>query len=125
MILIRRGQILIDFDGVDNRDVELEKMNKNKEGRNFVYPDSFFKLLGFMRLYSHLPYRQTEGIVKEHGHITLPSIPDYNNIIRRINRLDINISDHNTTSLHDDNFVITVDSIGINVSKRGEWIAHK
>lgn len=75
MILIRRGHILIDFDGVDNRDVELEKMNKNKEGRNFVYPNSFFKLLGFMRLYSNLPYRQTEGIVKEHGHITLPSIP--------------------------------------------------
>lgn len=52
MILIRRGQILIDFYGVDNRDVELEKMNKKKEGRNFVYPNPFFKLLGFMRLYT-------------------------------------------------------------------------
>ena len=67
-------------------------MNKNKEGRKFVYPDSFIKLLGYMRAYFHLPYRQTEGVVREHASNTLPSIPDYSNISRRINRLDIKIS---------------------------------
>ena len=62
--LVRRGEILLDFDVIDNWDSELSEMNKNKEGRKFVYPDSFIKLLGYMRAYFHLPYRQTEGVVQ-------------------------------------------------------------
>ena len=123
--LVKRGEILLDFDVIDNWDSELEKMNKEKEGRKFVYPDSFIKLLGYMRAYFHLPYRQTEGVVREHASNTLPSIPHYSNISRRINRLDIKISDDDKSSLHDDNFVIAIDSTGIKVSNRGEWIRHK
>ncbi len=59
--LVKRGEVLLDFDVIDNWYSELEKMNKGKEGRKFVYPDSFIKLLGYMRAYFHLPYRQTEG----------------------------------------------------------------
>jgi hypothetical protein len=121
--LIRRGEVLLNFDVIDNWDIELEKMNKNKEeGRKFVYPDSFIKLLGYMRAYFHLPYRQTEGVVREHASNTLPSIPDYSNISRRINRLNIKISsdDEDKSSLHDDYFVIAIDSTGIQVvSNRG------
>ena len=58
--LVKRGEILLDFDVIDNWNTELIEMNKNKEGRKFVYPDSFIKLLGYMRVYFHLPYRQTE-----------------------------------------------------------------
>ena len=124
--LVRRGEILLDFDIIDNWDIELAKMNECKEGRKFVYPDSFIKLLGYMRAYFHLPYRQTEGIVREHASNVLPSIPDYSNINRRINRLDIKISsDDDKSSLHEDNFVIAIDSTGIKVSNRGEWMRHK
>jgi hypothetical protein len=124
--LVKRGEILLDFDVIDNWPTELEKMNQGKEGRKFVYPDSFIKLLGYMRAYFHLPYRQTEGVVREHASNTLPSIPDYSNINRRINRLDIKIDDNaNKSSLHDDHFVIAIDSTGIKVSNRGEWIRHK
>jgi hypothetical protein len=119
--LIRRGEVLLDFDAMDNWDIELEKMNKDKEGRKFVYPDSFIKLLGYMRAYFHLPYRQTEGVVREHASTTLlPSIPDYSNIIRRINKLDIKINDHDKSNLHDDNVIIAIDSTGIKVTNRGE-----
>ena len=127
--LVKRGEILLDFDVIDNWDSELEKMNKGKEGRKFVYPDSFIKLLGYMRAYFHLPYRQTEGVVREHASNTLPSIPDYSNISRRINRLNIKINydDDDKSSLqHDDNFVIAIDSTtGVKVTNRGEWIRHK
>ena len=81
-----------------------------------------------MRAYFHLPYRQTEGVVREHALNTLPSIPDYSNISRRINRLDIKISldSADKSDLHnDDNFVIAIDSTGIKVTNRGEWIRHK
>ena len=104
--LVRRGEILLDFDVIDNWNTELKEMNKDKEGRKFVYPDSFIKLLGYMRAYFHLPYRQTEGVVREHASNSLPSIPHYSNINRRINRLDIEVSDDVTkSSLRDDNFV--------------------
>ena len=101
-------------------------MNKGKEGRKFAYPDSFIKLLGYMRAYFHLPYRQTEGVVRKHTSNTLPSVPDYSNISRRINRLNIKINDDDKSSLqHDDYFVIVIDSTGIKVSNRGEWIRPK
>ena len=116
---------MLDFDVIDNWYIELEEMNKDKEGRKFVYPDSFIKLLGYMRAYFHLPYRQTEGVVREHASNTLPSIPDYSNISRRINKLDIKINDNDKYNLHDDNFVIAIDSTGIKVTNRGEWIRHK
>jgi hypothetical protein len=129
--LVKRGEVLLDFDVIDNWDSELAGMNKDKEGRKFVYPDSFIKLLGYMRAYFHLPYRQTEGVVREHASKTLPSVPDYSNINRRINRLNIKINDdyddvNNNSSLqHDDYFIIAIDSTGIKVSNRGEWIRHK
>ena len=82
-----------------------------------------------MRAYFHLPYRQTEGVVREHASNTLPSIPDYSRICRRINRLDIKINndDDDKTSLqHADNFVIAIDSTtGVKVTNREEWIRHK
>ena len=74
-----------------------------------------------------MPYRQTEGVVREHAFNTLPSIPDYSNISRRINRLDIKISldDTDKSDLHNDNFVLAIDSTGLKVTNRGEWIRHK
>ena len=124
--LVKRGEVLLDFDVIDNWPTELEKMNQGKEGRKFVYPDSFIKLLGYMRAYFHLPYRQTEGVVREHASNTLPSIPDYSNINRRINRLDIKVNNHDKSNLqYDDYFVIAIDSTGVKVTNRGEWIRHK
>ncbi|MGI9010500.1 MAG: IS5 family transposase [Nitrososphaeraceae archaeon] len=123
--LVRRGEILLDFDVIDSWDNELEEMNKNKKGRKFVYPDSFIKLLGYMRVYFHLPYRQTEGVVREHASNTLPSVPDYSRICRRINKLNITISSDDESSVHANNFVIAIDSTGVKVTNRGEWIRHK
>ena len=129
--LVKRGEVLLDFDVIDNWDSELAGMNKDKEGRKFVYPDSFIKLLGYMRIYFHLSYRQTEGIVRAHSANTLPSIPDYSRICRRINRLNIKINDdndddvNNSSLQHDDYFIIAIDSTGIKVSNRDEWIRHK
>lgn len=64
---------------------------QDKKGRKFVYPDSFIKLSSHMRAYFHLPYRQTEGVVRAHAANTLSSIPDYSRICRRINKLNITL----------------------------------
>jgi hypothetical protein len=75
--LVKRSEILFDFEVIDNWNTKLEEMNKDKKDRKFVYPDSFIKLIVYMRVYFHLPYRQTIGVVRAHAANTLPSIPDY------------------------------------------------
>src|SRR5665811_1827946 len=84
---VRRGEVVLDFDVIDNWNNELDNMNEGKEGASYVYPDSFVQLLGYMRAYFHLPYRQTEGVVRAHAKSKVPSIPDYSTIQRRINKL--------------------------------------
>jgi Transposase DDE domain len=113
--LVRRGQVLLDFDVIDNWYKELEIMNKGKVGEPYPYPSSFLQLLGYMRIYFHLPYRQTEGVVKAHAGNKVPSIPHYSTINRRVNRPDIRINE----SVGND-IVIAIDSTGIKVSNRGE-----
>ena len=63
--LVRRGEILIGFDVIDNWDAELKEMNKDKIGDPFHYPDTFLLLLlRYAKIYFHLPFRQTEGIAR-------------------------------------------------------------
>ncbi|MGC2680797.1 MAG: transposase [Candidatus Nitrosopolaris sp.] len=41
--------------------------SRGKVGEPYCYPDSFIHLLGYMRAYFHLPYRQTQGVVIAHA----------------------------------------------------------
>ena len=118
--LVRRGQVLLDFDVLDGWDHELSQMNEGKVGEPYDYPDSFMQLLGYMRAYFHLPYRQTEGVVISHASTKFPGIPHYSTISRRINKLEIKINE----KLGND-IVIALDSTGIKVANRGEWMQHK
>src|SRR5262249_36528297 len=72
------------------------------------------------KAYFHLPYRQTEGVVRAHAANKIPSIPDYSTINRRLNKLDIEINEHVGNEI-----VITLDSTGIKVANKGEWMRHK
>jgi len=81
---------------------------------------SFVRLLGYMRAYFYLPYRQTQGVAIAHTSIKVPSIPDYSTISRRVNRLEIKIDE----KLGND-IVIALDSIGIKIANRGKWMRHK
>jgi hypothetical protein len=118
--LVRRGEVILDFDVIDIWHSELERMNDGKKGAQYDYPNSFVQLLGYVRTYFHLPYRQTEGVVRGHAGNKVPSIPDYSTISRRVNKLDIKISEHVGNDI-----VIALDSTGIKVAKRGEWMRHK
>ena len=64
--LVRHGEILLAFDIIDNWDIELKEINKNKIGEPFHYTNTFLLLLGYAKVYFHLPLRQTkEGIAQE------------------------------------------------------------
>jgi hypothetical protein len=70
-------------------------MNIDKVGEPFHYPNTILLLLGHALLllghakaYFHLPFRQTEGIAKDHAKGKLSSISDFTTINRRINKFD-------------------------------------
>ena len=61
-------------------DNDLAKMNKNKNGKKYKFPDSFIHIIGHIRLWFYLPYRQkTEGIIKATG----KRLPDHPLVIHR------------------------------------------
>jgi hypothetical protein len=121
--LVRRGEILFSYDFLDSWDSELERMNKNKEGKPYIYPDSFILAIGCIRYYFHLPYRQTEGIIKVAGRRSLPNHPCYEQICKRINKLNIYDSDGKINESED--VTIAIDSTGIKVTNRGQWLRDK
>ncbi|HEY6535738.1 MAG TPA: transposase [Candidatus Nitrosocosmicus sp.] len=125
--LVKRGEILLGFDVLDNWDTELKEMNPGKVGEPFHYPNTFLLLLGYAKAYFHLPHRQTEGITQAYAKGKVPSIPNFTTINRRINRLDIQIKDttYDGKKSKDEYIVIAIDSTSIKVTNRGQWMQHK
>ena len=119
--LVRRGEILFSYDFLDTWDNNLDKMNENKKGKPYSFPDSFLLIIGYMRIYFHLPYRQTEGTIKATGK-NLPVHPSYSQICRRVNKLDIASKRLNDD---DDCIIIALDSTGIRITNRGQWMQEK
>ncbi len=121
--LIKRGEILFSFDFLHLWDKEIENMNQKKIGRHFVYPNSFIIALSYVKTYFHLPYRQTEGVMKAVGK-ELPDHPSYSQINRRINQLNVKI-DSKGKEVDDGYLVIAIDSTGIKITNRGQWLRDK
>jgi hypothetical protein len=121
--LVRRGEILFAYDFLDIWDDNLNRMNENKKGKPYSYPDSFILVIVYMRIYFHVPYRQTEGIIKATGK-NLPNHPSYSQIcrIRELNQLDIS---SNRLVDDDDGIIIAIDSTGIKITNRGQWMQDK
>ncbi len=100
----------------------LVKTNENEKERKFIYLDSFILFIGKMRIYFHLPYRQTEGIIKVTGK-NLPDHPSYGHICKRINKLKVDFI--SSIKGVDDDMTIAIDSTGIKVTNRGQWMSDK
>lgn len=120
--LVKRGEILLDLRILDRWDSELERMNARKEGGRYVYPEIFVKLLGYVHLLFHLPYRQTEGFLKALRRFdSRIEVPDYSTIDRRVNRLGVKLDEED----YGNDLVIAVDASGVKVSNRGDWMRRR
>ncbi len=62
--LVRRGEILFSYDFLDIWDDDLARMNENKKGKKYKFPDSFILIIGYIRVYFHFPIDKHEGIIK-------------------------------------------------------------
>jgi hypothetical protein len=93
---------------------ELKKANKGKVGESYHYPESYIRILVFIRLIFYQAYRQTEGFVRFLSRfVDGLQVPDYSTMNRRVNKLKISLD----RSLIKSNrpVSIAVDSSGIKV----------
>ncbi|MDG6988707.1 MAG: IS5 family transposase [Nitrososphaerota archaeon] len=122
--LVRSGELLFDPDFLSGWRGELESSNEGKEGARYRYPSSLMSMLAAIHVYL-LPYRQLEGFVRvfaEHVDVIRGVVPDYTTIWWRVARVKVDID---PTVDRAKDVTIAVDSTGIKVSNRGEWIRHK
>jgi len=121
--LVRRGELDLDSSVVEEWKRELKKANNGKVGEPYHYPDSYIRLLAFVRLLFRQPYRQTEGFVHFLSRFVEGlQVPDYSTIDRRVNRLEIDLDESLVKS--NNPVSIAVDSSGVKVHNGGDWIRH-
>lgn len=126
--LVRRGELYLSLNFVKNWDRELDRMNKNKKrGRPYEYPEQFIQFMAFVHILYYLPYRQMEGFIRKLSELIQPlKAADYTTMFKRISLMDIPLQETiREKQNEDDNVVIAVDSSGIKVTNRGEWIREK
>lgn len=111
--LVRRGEIFISTDIINSWNKELAVMNRGKRGRQYRFPDSFMKILGYVKVYFGLGYRQTEGLIRTYGS-SIPAIPDYTAIHKRITGLAL--KHEHIKKLH--KIILVADSSGIKLTNR-------
>ena len=117
--LVKRGEYLLDLDWVKSWNIELEKMNENKVGRPFKFPNSLIKLQAIWHAKS-IPFRMIEGMTRKLVEISqLPDYNDYSTINRRINRLNLTIEPLG------DNLIIGGDGSGVQAVEGGEYLRQK
>ena len=66
--LVRREEILFAYDFLDIWDDNLARMNENKNGKKYQFPDSFILAIGYIRIYFHVLHsKERERIIKATG----------------------------------------------------------
>ena len=111
-----------------NWQAELKEMNKGKERATYRYPNSLILLLATTVHVYLLPYRQLEGFLKVmSAHIQeLGEVQDYTTMWWRVVRVKVQeLNSEVNPQKVEDVITIAVDSTGIKVTNRGEWIRDK
>jgi len=63
--LVRRGEVLLDFDVMDEWKGALKNMNAEKRGRPFHYPEAYVRLLAYLHVLFHPSALQAGGGVRQ------------------------------------------------------------
>ncbi len=118
--IVCRGTFYIMPGFLDDWDNELQIMNSNKKGRPYKYPETFIQFTAIMYAFMHLPYRQLEGVLRALSTF-MPALlaADYTTLWHRISKLNIPIP------IPENDLIVAIDSTGIKVTNRGEWIRMK
>lgn len=120
--LVLRGEMYFNLEFLKELEKELKKQNKGKRGRPFDYPDSLMRFCVVIYHVFHLPYRQMEGFMKKLS-LLVPQLtaPAYCTPCRRFKDMCLELPPLDPFK----SLVVAVDSSGIKVTNRGEWMREK
>lgn len=121
--LVKRGEILLDFELFSTWNEELRERNEDKAGRPYEYPDSFIYFLLRLKGIFKIDYRSLEGITRKIV-IFIPGnkkSPDYTTLQNRFSKLNHHLEVYNENSSQE----VAGDSTGLKTSNRGEYRLNK
>lgn len=121
---VKRGEFYLNLEFLQNWDNLLRQMNRGKRGAPFQFPNQFIEFMMLIHIMFRLPYRQAEGFLRKLSKFIPQLKPaDYTTIFKRGNKLELQLK--NTISIPEEDAVVAVDSSGIKVTNRGEWMRDK
>jgi len=122
--LVKRGEILLDFDLFNDWDEQLEVINENKTGRPYEYPNSFIEFLFQLKCYFKIDYRSLEGITRKLIVFIKPAkkAPDYTTLEIRFSSLRCTLEVYQGNQVVQE---IAGDSSGLKTTNRGEYRMNK
>ncbi len=122
--LVKRGELLLDFNIFKNWEEEKLMQNEGKVGAPYKYPDSFIIFLLQIKSVFQIDYRMTEGITRK----LIAFIPqaekacDYSTLQKRLKELAIDLKVYSKIKEVQD---IAGDSSGLKTTERGEYRMNK
>jgi hypothetical protein len=120
--LVRRGELYLSMDWLDSWDDELGAMNGGKRGRPYDFPESMMRFLAAVRQILRMQYRQMEGFLRGMSRVVAKvRPPDYTTLWWRIACMELEIP----VPRGDGPVVVAIDSTGVKVTNRGEWMREK
>jgi len=121
--LVSRGELLLQLSWVRSWEQELRGMNAGKRGRPFAYPRSLVKFAEQLRAALAVPLRELEGLLRALSLFLPLRAPDFSTLWHRLAQEEVELERLDLRARG--GFVIAVDSTGIKVSNRGEWMREK
>jgi len=122
--LVKRGEMYLSLGFLESWARDLETMNAGKVGAPYEYPGPFMTFLGFTHIVLGIDYRGLEGFTRGLTRLISLQVPDYSTICRRVNALKLMITETLLDHTGED-VVVSLDSSGVKVSNRGEWMRVK
>ncbi len=120
--LVKRGEILIDlslFESLTTPDA------KPKRGRPDTYSKALILLLLPLKFSLRILYRQTEELTRKNFSYLNLATSKFRTLHYRLTKEEINSEDLPQIEKLQDDFVIVLESIGLKVTNRGEWLRKK
>jgi IS5 family transposase len=119
---VTQGELLLQHDWVDDWNHELERMNQGKAGRPYLYPESLVHFAEMLKTVLRLPLRQLEGFLQALACFVGFKVPDYTTLWHRECQSRVHLPG---VDLVGSGWTLAVDSTGIKVTDRGEWMREK
>ena len=116
--LVKRGELLLDFDMFNNWDEELSLINEDKVGAPYKYPFSFIYFCGQIKSLFGIDYRSLEGIARKVVMFARKDkAPDYTTLSIRFENLACGLKVYGEQGEQE----LAIDSSGLKTTLRGEY----